>query len=415
MKKFKKIIEKGNNHLSLSVIVLGAICYFLANIVLKEKLTHGEYGIYSIVITYFSMMNLYGLLGLEQVFIRLSDFHQKDKISTPKFLLKLIVSVIVISSVLGTFIFRQYCSEILNFNLILFFLATIGIVSLLFLYNILRLNSDFVLSQLFFNLWKIVLPILAILCFYWYKLDFTLFLIFLMCIIILSFVLSLYFCLKRIHFVYKEMAPSREIIKTAIQFLISITSFSFLIFGDRLIIEHKFGLEEFGNYFYLSNFFLAPFSILQNYIGFKQLIVFKRNFNLSRFDRFNKKIIFFGLCLSLILILFLKLVNCLKVLSFDFDHYNLIIMLLLILGIIRLYSSAITSAFEAKTNVNTFKKGNFIFITLSSIIVVLDIFFIHTLYLIVLSIIVIWLIRCTVFRKLLMQQLKRESNQRIKD
>jgi hypothetical protein len=33
----------------------------------------------------------------------------------------------------------------------------------------------------------------------------------------------------------------------------------------------------------------------------------------------------------------------------------------------------------------------------------------------VLSIIVIWLIRCTVFRKLLMQQLKRESNQRIKD
>jgi hypothetical protein len=229
-----------------------------------------------------------------------------------------------------------------------------------------------------------------------------------MIIIILSFLISFYFCFKRIQFSYKKNVSRTDIIKTSIQFLISITSFSLLIFGDRFIIEQKFGIEEFGNYFYLTNFFLAPFSILQNYIGFKHLIIFKLDFKVSNFNKFNRKIIFFGICLSLSLFIFLKTVSYHRILNFDFNHYNLTIILMLIMGIIRLYSSSITSAFEAKTNVHTFKKGNIIFIVLSLIIVFIDFIFINTLDLIICSIILIWLIRSIVFRQLLLGQINKE-------
>ena len=156
----RKIIKEGSNHLSLSVIVIGALCFFIANVVLKEKLTHQEYGLYSLVITFFSMMNLYGLLGLEQVFIRFSDFYQKNKIFTPLFILKLVAVIIVVSSFFGTLLFIQYATDTLQLNFLLVLFATISIVSLLFIYNVLRLNSDFVLSQVFFNLWKFFLIIL---------------------------------------------------------------------------------------------------------------------------------------------------------------------------------------------------------------------------------------------------------------
>ncbi len=404
----RKIIKEGSNHLSLSVIVIGALCFFIANVVLKEKLTHQEYGLYSLVITFFSMMNLYGLLGLEQVFIRFSDFYQKNKIFTPLFILKLVAVIIVVSSFFGTLLFIQYATDTLQLNFLLVLFATISIVSLLFIYNVLRLNSDFVLSQVFFNLWKFFLIILVLLSFVFFKLNIVLFINLLMTIIILSFLISFYFCFKRIQFSYKKNVSKTDIIKTSIQFLISITSFSLLIFGDRFIIEHKFGIEEFGNYFYLTNFFLAPFSILQNYIGFKHLIIFKLDFKVASFNNFNRKIIFFGICLSLSLFIFLKTVSYYSVLNFDFNHYNLTIILMLIMGIIRLYSSSITSAFEAKTNVNTFKKGNIIFIVLSLIIVFIDFIFINTLDLIICSIILIWLIRSIVFRQLLLGQINKE-------
>ena len=46
-----------------------------------------------------------------------------------------------------------------------------------------------------------------------------------------------------------------------------------------LFVENRFGLSEMGNYFFYINIFLFPFMLFQNYIGFKEIIVFKKDFS----------------------------------------------------------------------------------------------------------------------------------------
>ncbi|WP_415712662.1 hypothetical protein [Flavobacterium antarcticum] len=191
---------------------------------------------------------------------------------------------------------------------------------------------------------------------------------------------------------------------TAFQFFISITTFSFLAFGDRFLVEYKFSVEEFGNYFYLTNFFLAPFSIFQNYIGFKQLIFFKKEFSVSIFNAFNKKFLLLGCGLGILLFGISYIVNQYERLNFDFDKYTNVIILLIIMGVVRLYSASINSAFEAKTNIKSLQKANLIFIFFAVLIIGSSTFF-QSLEAIVICIILIWLVRCIIMKKILIRQL----------
>jgi hypothetical protein len=180
------------------------------------------------------------------------------------------------------------------------------------------------------------------------------------------------------------------------------------MFGDRFVIESKFGIEEFGNYFYLTNFFLAPFSILQNYIGFKQLVYFKNNFRIGLFNSFNKKNLGLGVVFGLILFIIPQILNFCRIINFEFNNYIFVIVLLLILGIVRLYSASITSAFEAKTNIQSLQKANIIFILLSFIIIMFVVVFCKTLELIIIAVILIWLLRTLIFKNLLLKQIKED-------
>jgi len=278
-------------HFSLAMIVLGAGCFFITNILLKEILTKENYGQYSIVITYLSIMYLFGLLGLEQIFLRYSNFSENNTILTQKFQIQLIIKVILVTSTIGSIYFYFYFLKKIPINPILLYAATLSMVALMFLYNIFRLNSNFVFAQFIANFWKIILLVLSGILFIYKISSIELLLNVLMCVILFTFLFSLFFFLRKIDFVYNNLVSKRDILITSLQFFISITSFSLITFGDRFIIENKFGVEEFGNYFYLTNFFLAPFSILQNYVGFKQLIFFKNNFKIEIFNSFNKKIL----------------------------------------------------------------------------------------------------------------------------
>jgi O-antigen/teichoic acid export membrane protein len=405
----KKIISKGIGHFSLAMIVLGAGCFFITNILLKEILTKENYGQYSIVITYLSIMYLFGLLGLEQIFLRYSNFSENNTILTQKFQIQLIIKVILVTSTIGSIYFYFYFLKKIPINPILLYAATLSMVALMFLYNIFRLNSNFVFAQFIANFWKIILLILSGILFIYKISSIELLLNILMCVIIFTFLFSLFFFFRKIDFVYNNLVSKRDILITSLQFFISITSFSLITFGDRFIIENKFGVEEFGNYFYLTNFFLAPFSILQNYVGFKQLIFFKNNFKIEIFNSFNKKILVLGAFLGLVLFIIPQILMFFKILNFEFNNYLVVIILLLFLGIIRLYSASITSAFEAKTNVYSLQKANITFIILSFIIIMFVILFCKTLELIIASIILIWLIRSLIFKHLLFKQIMSED------
>lgn len=348
-------------------------------------------------------MYILGLLGFEQVFLRYSFQPEFNTIKTQRFQIKLIKWVMLFTPVLGVYIFNLYFDEI-HLNPFLLYLSSLSMVGLLFIFSSFRLNTNFIIAQFISNFWKFSLLSIAIVAFLYKKVTFESIINTILFSIIFIFVLSLIYFLKNIKFIFEENISSKNLVLAALQFFISIITFSFLTFGDRFLVEYKFNLQEFGNYFYLTNFFLAPFSIFQNYIGFKQLIFYKNEFNLKVFDAFNRKFLFFGCILGLLLFGISYSLSYYKQLNFDFKNYIAVIILLILMGIIRLYSASINSAFEAKTNIRSLQRVNLISVLLGIIISFLAVFF-STLEGIVICIIIIWLLRSIIMKKILINQL----------
>ena len=91
--------------------------------------------------------------------------------------------------------------------------------------------------------------------------------------------LSLFGLINKIQFIKQDSFSS--LLKKSFLFFISLLTISLLGFGDRFFIESRFGLEILGNYFFFLNIFLFPFSLFQSYIGFKEIVSFKKNFSIN--------------------------------------------------------------------------------------------------------------------------------------
>ncbi len=81
--------------------------------------------------------------------------------------------------------------------------------------------------------------------------------------------------------------------------------------------------------------------------------------------------------------------------------------LLCIIGILRLYSSSILSAFEAKVSMENLKKSNIYVILITVIILFLQLFISNSMESILIFVALIWLIRSLIQRYLLIKQFKK--------
>ena len=402
------IRKKLDSHFSLFIIALGAGGFLLSNLLLRELLSEEDYGKYSILITFLSMAYLFGLLGFEQVFIRFSNVISKNVIQTQKSQLQIIFLTTFITTSLLTVAYLIFFQRDNPVNLVLLFPTTYCMVISPILFNIFRLNSEFSLAQFVSNGWKLGLALISVGFFLFRKDDLSTVYLLIFLTIIGVVILFLILIKMRIRFSFNDELNVREALSAFFLFFLSIFAFSIVMFADRFIIEGKLGTVVFGDYFYLTNFVLAPFAMLQNYIGFKQVVHFKENFSVSGFKDFNRKILYLSLGLSIILILILFTLVKINVLNFDFFKYRWIIFLLLILGIVRLHSSSILPAFEVKTNLNTLKLANLIVILITVFISLIVIYFVHSLDVIIIGFILIWLTRSLVYRKLLLRQIEKE-------
>lgn len=392
-------------HLSLLIIVIGAMSFFISNVVMKEVLSATHYGQYSIFVTYFSLIYMLGIFGSEQVFLRFSRKTNRNTLETQKSQIILISVIIFFSTIISCILFKRYYPEV-AINSLLLFLASFSMIGMLFLFNILRLNTNFVLSQFISNYWKLLLFTLALI-FYINKEDnLETFIKIVAVNIVIIFLAVLFYIYKKIEINYNNDISTKDIFITAFHFFLAILSFSLITFADRFIIEMKFSIEEFGNFFYLTNFFLAPYTILQNYVGFKQLIVFKNDFNRDYYTRFNQKAILLGVVMAVFLLIISFYLCHFKLLKFSFNDYMPIILLLLFIGIVRLYSSSIISAFEARTTIETLRKSNIYILVITVFILLIAVFYAHSIQSILMSIIIIWLFRCVVHRQLILHQMK---------
>lgn len=394
-----------SRHLSLLMIIAGAGAFFLANIVLKELLNELEYGQYSIFVTYFSLIYVFGIFGTEQTFLRFSKRVAANIIETQKTQLYLIGFLATLTASCGTFFLKYYYSEIPISTSILFF-SSFSMIAMMFLYNILRLNVKFVLSQFVTNYWKIILFVTTFFFYFKGKCSLEDFIFFIMINIIAIFLFTLFYISRGINLIFTNEVSSRSILVTSFHFFLAILGFSLITFADRFIIERKFSIAELGNYFYLTNFFLAPFTILQNYIGFKQLIVFKEKFDKDYYISFNRRAIFLGFIVSFSLVILSYFLSMLGLLKIDFSDSLQIILLLLLLGMVRLYSSSVISAFEARTSITTLRNSNFYILLFTIILMIIAIVFTFSIEATVICFIIVWMFRCIVHRQLLLLQIK---------
>lgn len=398
------------NHFSLIILVLGAAVFLLTNIMLKEKLDRKSYGEYSILITFFSMMYIYGLLGVEQVFVRYSSAIRENTVLTQKFQLQLIFGSAIFTAIVGSFFFYLNYTEV-NMNLVVLLIVTFSMVCQLFFFSVFRLNSNFIFAQLIPNIYKFFLFGLTILLFFIDAVKWPTIVYGISVSIIITFVIALVVYGKRITIEYQ--APNKEmnrvILVSAFYFLISTTSYSLVSFADRYLIEHKFGMEKLGDYFYLNNLFLAPFTILQNYVGFRQLVTYKQQFSTQMLLKSNKRILIFGIAISMLLFTGSKIISQWHLVNFNFDDYDFTIILLLIFGMVRLYCSDINAAFDVRANIVNLKKANILNLGIAGFIIILAAVFARTTGEIIILIILIWVLRATVLKTLLLNQEKTQS------
>ena len=378
-------------HFSFMIIAIAAMCFFLLNILLKDSLAPHNYGTYSIFITYISLLSSFGMLGFEQTLIRTTKIKQKLEVEK-SVIIPSIVSLLFVSLIGSYLLMNNY-----DIGLDFYHLITLSILVIItkLIFNLNRMKSKFILSQLSINFWKIGLFIITLyLVFFEINFDISdlfqsiLILFFLSCILIFPlFKMIVFFNNKTII----------ELLKQSFLFFLTLFTISLISFGDRFFIENRFGLSEMGNYFFYINIFLFPFLLFQSYIGFKEIIVFKKDFNLKKLNDKITLACLYSLCFSVVLFLCLFLIEYLNIYDLKIGSNLDIILPLILLGNIKVVYALLSSAMGAVANDGMLVDINIKSIVTIILIIPLIYFFASNISLSILFIITLWIIRCLIW------------------
>tara|TARA_B110000093_G_scaffold38514_1_gene40531 strand:+ start:801 stop:1973 length:1173 start_codon:yes stop_codon:yes gene_type:complete len=386
-------------------MIAGAGSIFLVNIVLKATLSDFQYGEYSIFITFLQVCISFGFLGLEQVFLRLSEVRD-DKLLTDKKLLKITFVVGLLFSLLLSAVFSKIFLKI-QVATTLLMLLTFSTSLMMFLYNVVRLKKQFVVAQLFNNMWKyIVLVITGILLIGGNVNAKTLIEIFTYVSIGSATFFSIY-VIKNIPFKFTNSFELSAIYKYSFHFVISMLSITFIGFFDRFYIKALFGSEAFGDYFYLATIFYFPFALLQGYVGFKELVFFKTNASLPILKRKLRNINVLSVIIAIAIYGAAYVLNDLEVIpAIDFTSSGSVILILMALGVLRINYSMLSSVLGATGSIKIIRNAN-----IQSLVFILLIFAAGSNYLISVEavafcILLVWISRILVWYFNAVKQLK---------
>ena len=386
-------------------MIAGAGSIFLVNIVLKATLSDFQYGEYSIFITFLQVCISFGFLGLEQVFLRLSEVRD-DKLLTDKKLLKITFVVGLLFSLLLSVLFSKIFLKI-QVATTLLMLLTFSTSLMMFLYNVVRLKKQFVVAQLFNNMWKyIVLVITGILLIGGNVNAKTLIEIFTYVSVGSATFFSIY-VIKNIPFKFTNSFELSAIYKYSFHFVISMLSITFIGFFDRFYIKALFGSEAFGDYFYLATIFYFPFALLQGYVGFKELVFFKTNASLPILKRKLRNINVLSVIIAIAIYGAAYVLNDLEVIpAIDFTSSGSVILILMALGVLRINYSMLSSVLGATGSIKIIRNAN-----IQSLVFILLIFATGSNYLISVEavafcILLVWISRILVWYFNAVKQLK---------
>ena len=392
-----RFIDLCIKHFSLLVLGGGSASFFLINIILKDYLDAENYGLYSIFITYISLLSSFGLLGFEQVIIRNAKITSNKIILSKSLLIPIIFSSLFVS-ILGSYLFiNNY-----NISISLIFLISITFLVILtkLIFNLFRLMSKFTFSQIALNFWKLSLffvLLILVLRKNVVNLEDVITTIFWSLVITMFMVFGL---LKKVKF--RSNLKVKRIFSQAILFLLSLITISLINFGDRFFIESRFGLEELGYYFFFINLFLFPFVLFQSYIGFKEIVSFKLSYNHNLLVQKLKSILKYSILFGIFLLSFSFFVDYLEFYSIDlFENLEMILMLI-VLGVVKMVYSLLSSAMGAICDNKMLFKINLYSIISILILIPVIYYYSSTITITIMFLIFLWFIRCVIWYKQLL-------------
>ena len=386
-----KFLQLFNKHFSLLILSLASFSFFIINIFLKEQLNSEDYGVYSLLITYISLLSSFGMLGFEQTLLRNSVI--KLKLEIDKALIVPIIFSALLVSLIGSFLmFNNYN---LGLDISLIFLLSLMVILVKLIYNIYRLSSRFVTSQIALNFWKIALFFVVLFFFFF---DYSLSLRDVFLSIIVFFFLSLFLFFGLINKVlFISNLDFQQVLKQSALFMLTLFTISLISFGDRFFIESRFGLIVLGDYFFYINMFLFPFSLFQTYIGFKEIVSFKKDFQITVL---NSKLLFIlknAIYFSLFLFTTLYLVDYWNLYNFNISSNLNIIIPLIFLGIIKIAYSLLSAAMGAICSDDMLFEVNVKSILSILVVMPLIYYFSFNISITLIFIIALWLIRCFIW------------------
>jgi len=392
-----RFIDLCTKHFSLLVLGGGSASFFLVNIILKDYLDAENYGLYSIFITYISLLSSFGLLGFEQVIIRNAKIMSNKIILSKSLLIPIIFSLLVVS-ILGSYLFIN------NYSISVSFIFLISITFLVILtkliFNLFRLMSKFTFSQIALNFWKLSLFfVLLILVFRknFINLEDVITAIFWSLVITMFMVFGLF---KKVKF--RSNLKIKTAFSQSILFLLSLITISLINFGDRFFIENRFGLEELGYYFFFINLFLFPFVLFQSYIGFKEIVTFKLSYNHNLLVQKLKSILKYSILFGIFLLSFSFFVDYLELYSIDLLENLEMILMLIVLGVVKMVYSLLSSAMGAICDNKMLFKINLYSIISILILIPVIYYYSSTITITIMFLIVLWFIRCVIWYKQLL-------------
>ncbi len=261
------------NHSSLLLMLIGAGSVFSANIILKPIFSEIQYGQYGMMMTIIFMINSFGLFGTDQAFVRLARIDNSNVTISNRMLIYVLFSI-SISPIIAATLIIQLVPDI---NPIWSYLISLGTASTMFFYNYYRILSKFNKSQIFGNGWKIILGVTAFVIASGYaRIDIMTVSIPITVTMIFLSIYGIKDFLSNTQIKRKPRTPNREL-RLSAAFFFSLLSVSIFSNYDRLFIDHKFGAEAFGEYYYLLSIYTLPLGLIAGYVGFKSLIKYKNN------------------------------------------------------------------------------------------------------------------------------------------
>ena len=378
-------------NLSFFVLALSSFSFFILNIVLKDNLSPDDYGLFSIFISYISLLSSFGMFGFEQTLLRTSKI--KSKLEIEKEIIIPSLLSIFLSSIIGTYLMLSNYD--INMSFLFFCLLSFFAIVAKLLYNLFRLLSSYILSQITLNFWKILLTIIVCLT---YIINYKFTIDFIFNIILLLFAVSLlatFFFNKKI--VITNTLNTTLLLRKSFLFFITLLTISLLGYGDRFFIESRFGLATLGDYFFYLNVFLFPFSLFQTYIGFKEIVAFKKSYSISILNEKISSVFKYSLFFSCVLFFIIYLVEFLGFYNMHMLSNLDIILPLILLGNIKIIYSLLSSAIGAISDDNMLLRVNLKSIISLLIICPLIYFYSFNLLLTIIFIIILWAVRCIIW------------------